>query len=64
MDIVLRAIVIFFVILLITRVVGKRERLTHEELNAEARLQQIGSLDEVRYAVLESNGKVSFLTRS
>jgi len=41
-----------------------RQRMTVEELGAEARLQQIGSLDEVRYAVLESNGKVSFLTRS
>jgi uncharacterized membrane protein YcaP (DUF421 family) len=42
----------------------RRQRMTVEELGAEARLAQIGSLDEVRYAVLESNGKVSFLTRS
>jgi uncharacterized membrane protein YcaP (DUF421 family) len=42
----------------------RRQRMTVEELGAEARLQQIGSLDDVRYAVLESNGKVSFLTRS
>jgi uncharacterized membrane protein YcaP (DUF421 family) len=42
----------------------RRQRMTVEELGVEARLQQIGSLDEVRYAVLESNGKVSFLTRS
>jgi uncharacterized membrane protein YcaP (DUF421 family) len=41
-----------------------RQRMTVEELGAEARLAQIGSLDDVRYAVLESNGKVSFLTRS
>jgi len=41
-----------------------RQRMTVEELGAEARLQHIGSLEEVRYAVLESNGKVSFLTRS
>jgi uncharacterized membrane protein YcaP (DUF421 family) len=41
-----------------------RQRMTVEELGAEARLQQIASLDDVRYAVLESNGKVSFLTRS
>jgi uncharacterized membrane protein YcaP (DUF421 family) len=41
-----------------------RQRMTIEELGAEARLQQVGSLDDVRYAVLESNGKVSFLTRS
>jgi uncharacterized membrane protein YcaP (DUF421 family) len=42
----------------------KRERLTHEELNAEARLQQIGSLDEVEWAVLETTGRISFLSKS
>ena len=31
---------------------------------AEARLQQIASLDEIGWAVLESNGKVSFVTKS
>jgi uncharacterized membrane protein YcaP (DUF421 family) len=41
-----------------------RQRMTVEELGAEARLAQIGSLDDVRYAVLETNGKVSFLTDS
>jgi uncharacterized membrane protein YcaP (DUF421 family) len=41
-----------------------RQRMTIDELGAEARLAQIGSLDDVRYAVLESNGKVSFLTAS
>jgi uncharacterized membrane protein YcaP (DUF421 family) len=40
-----------------------RQRVTVEELRAEARLQSIGSLDDVRYAVLETNGKVSFLRR-
>jgi uncharacterized membrane protein YcaP (DUF421 family) len=39
----------------------KRQRLTVEELEAEARLQSIGSLEDVRYAVLETNGKISFL---
>ena len=38
-----------------------RQRMTVEELAAEARLQSIGSLGDVRYAVLESNGRVSFL---
>ena len=42
----------------------RRQRMTVEELGAEARQAQIGSLEDVRYAVLESNGKVSFLTRS
>jgi uncharacterized membrane protein YcaP (DUF421 family) len=41
-----------------------RQRMTVEELAAEARLTQIGSLDDVRYAVLETNGKISFLTDS
>jgi len=42
----------------------RRQRMTVEELGAEARLAQIGSLDDVRYAVLETNGKVSFFTGS
>lgn len=42
----------------------RRQRMTVDELRAEARLSQIGSLDDVRYAVLETNGKLSFLTDS
>jgi uncharacterized membrane protein YcaP (DUF421 family) len=42
----------------------RKERMTVGELLAEARQQQIGSLKDVRWAVLESNGKVSFLTKS
>jgi uncharacterized membrane protein YcaP (DUF421 family) len=41
----------------------RRERLTVEELLAEARLQQIPSLGHVRWAVLESSGKISFIPR-
>jgi uncharacterized membrane protein YcaP (DUF421 family) len=41
----------------------KRERMTVEEIEAEARQGSIGSLDDVRYAVLETNGKISFITR-
>jgi uncharacterized membrane protein YcaP (DUF421 family) len=41
----------------------RRQRMTVDELAAEARLQSIGSLAEIRYAVLESNGRVSFLKR-
>jgi uncharacterized membrane protein YcaP (DUF421 family) len=40
----------------------RRERMTVEELGAEARQQSIADLDAVRYAVLESNGRVSFIT--
>jgi uncharacterized membrane protein YcaP (DUF421 family) len=43
---------------------ARRQRITVEELAAEARLQSIGSLDQVRYAVLETNGKISFLQRA
>jgi uncharacterized membrane protein YcaP (DUF421 family) len=40
-----------------------RERMTRDELEAEARLQQIGSLDDVRFAVLETNGQISFVSK-
>jgi uncharacterized membrane protein YcaP (DUF421 family) len=39
----------------------RKERMTVEELLVEARLQQIASLDEIKWAVLESNGRVSFI---
>ena len=39
----------------------RKERMTVDELLAEARTQQIASLDEVKWAVLESNGHVSFI---
>ncbi|MEA2250740.1 MAG: hypothetical protein QOI62_2117 [Solirubrobacteraceae bacterium] len=41
----------------------RRQRMTQQELAAEARLAQVGSLDDVRYAVLETNGHISFVTR-
>lgn len=41
----------------------RRERMTIEEIRAEARQQSIGSLQDVEYAVLETNGKISFVTR-
>ena len=40
----------------------RRERLTMEEIAAEARQQQIASLDAVRLAVLERNGRISFIS--
>lgn len=42
----------------------KKERMTPEELAAEARLQQIDSLDNVKWAVLESSGQISFIPKS
>jgi uncharacterized membrane protein YcaP (DUF421 family) len=41
----------------------RRERITIAELAAQARLQQIDSLDSVRYAVLETSGSISFIPR-
>jgi uncharacterized membrane protein YcaP (DUF421 family) len=42
----------------------RRERITMEELAAQARSQQIMSLGDVRWAVLETSGGVSFITKS
>jgi uncharacterized membrane protein YcaP (DUF421 family) len=41
----------------------KRERLTLSELVEAARGQQIASLDEVKWAVLETNGTISFIKK-
>lgn len=42
----------------------RRERLTVPELEEQARLAQIGSLEEVKLAVLERNGRISFIPKS
>jgi uncharacterized membrane protein YcaP (DUF421 family) len=39
----------------------KRERITLEEVMEEARLQQIDSVDKIRWAVLETSGNISFI---
>ena len=41
----------------------KRERLTVEEIAEEARKQQIAHLSEVRFAVLETSGQISFIKK-
>ncbi len=41
----------------------RRERITHEELLAESRRQQVASLAQVRFAVLETSGAISFIER-
>ena len=41
-----------------------RERLTVEEIAEAARLEQIASLDEIRWAVLETTGQISFIKKS
>ena len=40
-----------------------RNRITLEELATEARLQQIESLADIRWAVLETSGKISFIPK-
>jgi len=39
----------------------RRQRLTVEEVASQARLQQIAHLSDVRFAVLESSGDISFI---
>jgi len=41
-----------------------RERLSREDLMEEARQQQIPSLDEVQWAVLETSGAISFIKKT
>jgi uncharacterized membrane protein YcaP (DUF421 family) len=42
----------------------RRNRITLEELAAAARAQQLASLDQARWAVLETNGQISFIPKS
>lgn len=42
----------------------RRERLTIEDLHEAARIEGIGDLSEVAFAVLETDGEFSFVTRS
>jgi uncharacterized membrane protein YcaP (DUF421 family) len=41
----------------------RRERLTRTELADEARMQQIGSLEDVSWAILEKSGQISFIQK-
>jgi uncharacterized membrane protein YcaP (DUF421 family) len=41
----------------------KRERMTKDELTEEMRMSQIGSLDEVSWAILEASGHISFIRK-
>jgi uncharacterized membrane protein YcaP (DUF421 family) len=42
----------------------RRERLTVEEIAAQARIQQLDSLTKVRWAILETSGEISFIPKS
>jgi uncharacterized membrane protein YcaP (DUF421 family) len=41
----------------------RRERITLDELSAQARLSGIASLEKVQWAVLETGGQISFIPR-
>jgi uncharacterized membrane protein YcaP (DUF421 family) len=41
----------------------KRERITIDDLMAQARLTQIASIADVRWAVLETSGAISFIPK-
>jgi uncharacterized membrane protein YcaP (DUF421 family) len=41
----------------------KRERLTVEEIAEEARRQQIAHLSDVKFAILETSGTISFIKK-
>jgi uncharacterized membrane protein YcaP (DUF421 family) len=42
----------------------RRERITIDEVMVEARLQQVASLDQIAWAVLETSGKISIIPKS
>jgi uncharacterized membrane protein YcaP (DUF421 family) len=42
---------------------ARRERLTLEDIAEAARLQQIASLEDVQWAVLETSGELSFVEK-
>jgi uncharacterized membrane protein YcaP (DUF421 family) len=42
----------------------RRERMTESELAEEARQQQIPSIEQIEWAILESNGSISFIKKN
>ena len=42
----------------------RRERLSVDDLAEKARMSEIGSIDEIKWAVLETNGDISFIKQS
>ena len=42
----------------------KRERVTHEDIAGAARQESIAHVSEIEWAVLETNGKLSFIKKS
>src|ERR671930_2643199 len=42
----------------------RRERMTEDEITEEMRQQDVSSLDQVEWAILENNGSISFIKKS
>jgi uncharacterized membrane protein YcaP (DUF421 family) len=42
----------------------RRQRITMEDLLSQAREEQLASLSDVRWAILENSGKISFVPKS
>jgi uncharacterized membrane protein YcaP (DUF421 family) len=42
----------------------RRERMTVDEVSESMRLEQIGSVEQVEWGILESNGSISFIPKS
>jgi uncharacterized membrane protein YcaP (DUF421 family) len=42
----------------------RRGRISLEEIAAQARLQQLESLQKIRWAILETSGEISFIPKS
>jgi len=42
----------------------KRDRMTSDDVAEEMRMQQIGSFKDVQWAILETNGQISFVKKS
>ena|SRR5947209_5090121 len=42
----------------------RRERLTRNDLEEEARQQQLASLDQIRWAILEDSGTISIIPKA
>ena len=40
-----------------------RNRITHEELAAAARMQQVDTIEDIRWAVLETSGQISIIPK-
>ena len=41
----------------------RRQRITQEEVAAQARIQQIAHIEDIRFAVLETSGDISFIPK-